>query len=293
MAKVGSIKAYHDGAAYDVADIYDEKKISVKPMRNSSLESADSDTVVFFYTTADGQYVEETGATVKMIYPASQTMDIHPVGDYNNYFVHCSGRSRINITFNVFRCSTGLTLDGVFYYPPDTFNRLQRLIQVGALGLTNMFSYGDVNCFTPTGVEATQKADVTSDTFASPFHFAFTYTPNTIYIFVNGVKSYEYSANVVNINSVWVGNSAYSDSNGANSDISCSFLRVRKRCVWTDSFEVPFPAAPPQTQIPIAGNIPIYHNNQTYYAPLVTEAYKQSPCLAVRHNNQTYYTVRS
>lgn len=49
----------------------------------------------------------------------------------------------------------------------------------------------------------------------------------------------------------------------------------------------------PTGGLPVGGNLPIRHNNQTYYAPLISDAnYKSSPCIAVRHNNQTYYTVK-
>ena len=49
----------------------------------------------------------------------------------------------------------------------------------------------------------------------------------------------------------------------------------------------------PTNGLPAAGNIPIRHNNQTYYAPLISNTnFKTSPCIAVRHNNQTYYTVK-
>ena len=287
MAKVGSIKAYHDGAAYDVADIYDQK-ISLS---TSPTDYADSDTVIFFRSDDSGNFYfdGDSSSSYQIQNDETSYVETHEVSGADVYFLHCATTSRIFFDFTAPDISNGYSIDGVFYYPQNKFNRVQRLIQLGNWCINiKSYSTATVRLYAPP-TSVNQSVNVDNNIFAQPFHFAMIHkSDNNMALYLNGSRVMSVGVNKTwaNATRISVGNSSTTDS---ASDISCAFLRYSTRLHYTDNFTCNL--SDYVYCIRSKGYIPIRHNNQTYYVPLI--AAKTPPCIAVRHNNQTYYTVRS
>lgn len=290
MAKVGNIMARHNGANVAVADIYDQKLFA----QSTPVEYVDSDTYFLFRAGADGQFADEcNNFTYEIKNSQYSTVDTHD----DNFFIHMSNTSRFYVTlddtdmFDSMK-ENGYSVDGIFYYPQNTFNRYQRLIQLRYI-YVNIKSYGNsasLQVGNSSVVNSTETITLDNDIFAAPFHFACIHQEATMSMYFNGVHKKNFSYQIKNAmgsaEKIWsVGNQSLVTS---TSDISCALFRLSEGLRWTDNFTPSFANV-------LYGfssrNIPIRHNNTTYYAPLVTTANK--PCIAVRHNNQTFYTVRS
>ena len=285
MAKVGSIKAYHNGAAYDVADIYDEK-VSVG---TSPTESVDSDSVIFYRSNVYGNFVCLGNYTSCQIQNyENSSVETHDVNGADAYFLHCATTSRVFFDFTKPDNSNGYTIDGIFYYPQNKFNRVQRLIEFGNWSINiKSYSTATLRCYCGS-TSGDKTVNIDNNIFAQPFHFALVQTTNTISIYLNGTRVLSFGWAVRNATGtrITIANSA---TNSAASDMSCAFLRYSTRLHYTDNFTVNF--ADYVFCKNSKGYIPIRHDNQTYYVPLI--AANNPPSLAVRHNNQTFYAVRS
>ena len=290
MAKVGSIKTYHNGSAYSMADIYDSQLI----VNNYPTENVDSDTYILYRANSSGDFIEEYNNAAQVQNPSYAATELLTVNNKDSYFMHVSNTARVSCTIDTDTgiadkiTADGYTVDGVFYYPQNKYNRKQRLIEFSYFPINiNSYSSASVQCGVSYSSSLTKSATIDNSIFAAPFHFAFTHnTSNTIKLYFNGVAKLTLTAsrslgnNILNI-----GNKAGGDA----FDISCAFLRFRTGVHWTDNFTFNPSTALYGFDKPYCVNI--RHNNQTYYAPLVTT--KQAPCLCVRHNNQNYYTVNS
>lgn len=289
--KVGSVMARINGANVAVGDIYDQKLFA----QSTPTEYVDSDTYVLFRADDYGVFGEECGNSFEIKNPQYSAVETHEYQNSDNYFIHVSNTSRVWVTldctdFFTAAASQGYTIDGIFYYPASRYNRYQRLIEFSYYPV-NIKSYGtsaNLQVAATFLTNSTTTVTLDNDIFAQPFHFAFVHYGGTIKVYFNGVLKCTKTAAIRNKNNnlLTVGNV---DTTGTTSDISCAFLRLSTGQRWTENFTPNFGTVIRGFSKPYC--LAIRHNNQTYYAPLVTT--NNPPCIAVRHNNQTYYTVRS
>ena len=322
MAKVGSIKSYYDGAAYDVADIYDSKSTVVSNASPLILAHFNSTGVVDDCGNSWDIVNKDTSTYTLTSYlnteQAKYGYAFHPQGFDK---VYCESAVNIDLANKDFTVEfwhytellnngdqAGNKIFSLFGSTAYTVPSISVSIYQSASG----YAWVQFIC-RPNGKSYISAPLVNADknlTFSKFFnrmnHLAFSYNKSTkiIYCFVNGALLKSFStgtvisgnASALKFTRARIGSSyIYTSNNVGNNDVSpfggaVSELMFRTNFAYPESgFDVP--TSQLQAEIPVTGNIPIRHNNTTYYAPLI--AAKTPPCLAVRHNNQTYYTVRS
>ena len=331
MAKVGDLKAYHDGTSYSVAELYDEEISELT-------KTADENTRMALHFDTDSLIIEECGLNVKYYSNskvvtdteilASFISDEHAKFDYSLEFQ----RSNANYASITDKSNSGgsFTAEGWFYVDTSTATTdtgiifaLARHIQIAAgAGLTTTsvtsasYTYNESGNMIRYGFLATA-GDITLPvgTFDQPFHLAFVYKSNVAgYVFFNGVlydtiSSKKYSSNtaytnfsVQNATAKWTyyylgTNISWSFKTGVSLfgnkfNGSISEFKITKDVLYTEEFTPPNKSSV-WAEIPIAGNVALKTASGTVYAPLSSDvAYKSPPCLNVRHNGVNYFTVK-
>ena len=316
--KVGSIMARHNNANVEVAGIYDSKQTS---KRVSTMNAGDD--VCCLHFDATNGFVDDANNTYWGIADSdTANYEINSEG----VFTALDGSTSTGVraaTPSIFNIgSTDFTIDGYYYIDESKltstsvqfwyFGNGSHNAKTGiclALGFVKSGTNGSNSYIgvtygrlkTNNGTYAPANAGIfyfdCATLFNRWFHLACTYQMSTseLKIFLDGepkvAKGLASYSNRVFSPAVAVGVGTV--TNVANSaGLSCSMFRYCEFLRWTETF------VPPQinfegVDVNVTGNLPIRHNNQTYYAPLISDAnYKSSPCIAVRHNNQTYYTVK-
>lgn len=299
MAKVGNIMARHNGANVAVADIYDQKVTISEIIPNYDVDDRPAFLNVHF-DPVEG-VIDDCGNTAEFVNQNSlvEISTNHAVCDYSAHF---SNKAFVFVTFSspVAIGETDFTFDG-WFYKDTTSTVTQTWLFTPHQGGYSCYAY--IRKKTSSTVEVAVKlggvlsgssrsATISSDFLNSPFHFAYVYTISDTYnyVFINGDLIFRTKLANSATNKMYsfriCSNSITPADNSI--DVYCSWFRYSRFARWTETFVPPVYST-------VAGNgyLPVYHNNQSFYAPLVTAPYKQPPCIAVRHNNQTYYTVRS
>ena len=299
MAKVGSIKTYHDGAAYDVADIFDQKQNSYT---KTSFDTTDA--TVLLYPKPPDQLIEVCGNIVLAARPSDTDLVTteHAKFDYAFHTTYNYATTSRPFVFG----TTDFTIDGWYYLDLNVANNFTTFFSFCADNTLNA-SRKVLSCAYNKNTKKFQmqhgRADsvqlytneFSDELFNSPFHLAVAFTKTTTNgvrrrLFVNGELAVSDNAsnsymNFTGLINCMIGGS----SSGSVLGLYTSMWRYSKIARWTENFTPPSDVFQ-SINTSIVGDIPIRHNNQTYYAPLVTA--NNPPCIAVRHNNQTYYTLK-
>lgn len=323
MAKVGDLKAYHDGASYSVAELYDGKINSIYPV----------ETKVLMHFNTDNGVIDECGGTWTAYTDkaaTTSTTDIYVATTYakfdyalqiqqSQYFlqrdtgiilggrdftVECWGRCPeiSNQTCFIRGFSLGLQMptnssDPVYMTAGFNFMWSSQQIKHSKNPVFRM-----LNC---TAVPPNQPTE--------NFHFGLCYKHSTksVHAFCNGqVRNQNFVEGLekpVYFPIVRCGHGLYEPSsftNKFNDFVTISELRIidgaalyistDQLVTATGTYTVPTePATLINTIIPVEGNVAFKSASGTLYAPLSSDAtYKTPPCLNVRHNGTNYFAIK-
>lgn len=318
MAKVGNIMARHNGANVAVADIYDSK------ISSSRLTFTDSNTLcavrvddvqgVIGETSYQPIYYKNNTETSALDYITADNAKYDFALEFNaaDYNFLSAGPSFIG--GSSYWCEGWFWVDttadsdsGTFFsYAARSGANVQLIRSMG-------YSYTKENGVV---IPKINTYDVPTGTLDSPVHIAYQWiyknnsggAVKTHYYYCNGQLLY---SNATSTTSYWISGTidgvllgVYQKSTHSTSGNyyvvsrigpyltgSVSEFKMSKGIKYSGDNFTPPSVSLVSANCTVGGNIPIRHNNTTYYAPLVTTA--NQPCIAVRHNNQTYYTVRS
>jgi len=289
--KVGSIMTYSGGTSYDVAGIYDGKITLKRKYQYDITDTADAEFFVHF--SPENGIIDECGNDWTINY-ATNLATISSNNAALDYSIYFQNQSNATFTKTMTFADTDFTIDGWFYYDYVGINTQRAWIfqKGGTNCLCNVRNTGSTREVTFAYAGTIWRTTDVPDVFDDTFHLSHVYTKESINglrnrIFINGnmVLSNNNVLTPITVTSAQIAGT------GSLNNIYCSLFRYSKIARWTDNF-IPAESYSNIT-IPVTGYIPIRHNNQTYYVPLISNAnYKQTPCIAVRHNNQTYYTVK-
>lgn len=325
MSQVGTIKGYHDGATYSLANIYDE---------NLAQYNEASTVFVFHFDTSEGCIDEanlwnDSGSSVSIIcatvndsktyyptrsgYTSLKTFDdlktaILPFVTSENakfdYALQFSSSSAKRFEFDFsgyqryyFGAGGVFTFEMWHSFPP-TLSRDTGLlwrIFIGNNYIGKSLLTHDVNYSYADNIPKILGVELPANTFNAPFHLAEVLSNygKTINTFVNGslIKTSTSthstaSSSFIQISRIYIGNALGFE--GALSELRLSKSTQPR---YTNNFSVP--TEPFSATIPVQGNMLIRHNGANSYIPLTSNKSNTStPCLAVRHRNTNYYAIK-
>ncbi len=309
MTKVGDLKAYHDGASYSVAELYDEKF--------PSTISVDSDTLVAVHFDPQNGIIDECGNTWE-VYDSDNTV-IPPVittkGAKFDFALELQPRQSLicNNRFTILY-SQGGTFGGWFYTPIFEFQSSPRKGRVAFGGLIRMtsssMSYSFLAQYQWMGSQYATSADYTmycqvlsglngsktgkigytalKNIFDEPVHWlctqgsgvrgGLTLKINDGAFSCGASQTVDHKSNFL-IDKICI--QAPANGNG----VYVSEFKLSRRIEPYSSFSEPI--------IKKTSHIAFKSASGTLYAPLSSDAtYKTPPCLNVRHNGKNYFAIK-
>ena len=324
MSQVGTIKQYHDGATYSLADIYDE---------NLAQYNEASTVFVFHFDTSEGCIDEanlwnNSASTItitlvtvnssRMYHTSSYTSlrnfndlktDVLPFVSSENakfdYALQFSSSSTKRVLFTLngasryfFGAGGVFTLEMWFAFPSTLSSNTGML---WSIGIGNPYTGKDllmhtVNYSYADNIPKVLDVELPANTFNAPFHLAEVLSNygKTINTFVNGslIKTSTSTHSTASSGYIQIANIAIS-----NTTVGCegalSELRLSKSTQprYPNNFAVP--TEPFSATIPVSKNLLIRHNGANCYIPMTTDKSNTStPCLAVRHGKTNYYAIK-
>ena len=324
MSQVGTIKGYHDGSTYSLANIYDE---------NLAQYNEASTVFVFHFDTSEGcideanlwnnsgSSISITCATVngsKFYYPTCRTGGLKTFDDLKlavlpfvssenakfDYALQFSSSSATKFQFDFggyqryyFGAGGVLTLEMWHSFPPALSSNTGLLwrIWIGNYSTSKTLLTHDVRYSYADNIPKILDVELPANTFNAPFHLAEVLSNygKTIKTFVNGTLIKTSTSTHSTASSAYIQLSGIYMGNSLGFEGALSELRLSKSTQprYTNNFSVP--TEPFSATIPVQGNMLIRHNNANCYVPLTTDkSLTSTPCLAVRHNNTNYYAIK-
>ena len=331
MAKVGDLKAYHDGTSYSVAELYDEE---VSTIQKSSIENArgavhfDTDIgVVLEVKTKNSSTLApkfyKNGSAVADVTPYV-TAD-HAKFDYALKF-NASEKNYLASTNFSAQGGKGYTMEGWFYVDTTADSDTGTLFSYSTNSGSNpqairkvSYSYTKENGVVKPKLN---NVEVDEGTFDAPFHIAHIWRGNAVG-HVNYCNGKHFQTQAASGSGYWAStgstvSGAYIgvDQKSTRSNVGnyytvsittpyftgyCSEFKVTNAAVYgaisTSPYYVTTFTPPTKSvvwgKIPVEGNVGLKTASGIVYAPLSSDVtYKSPPCLNVRHNGANYFTVK-
>lgn len=324
--EVAALNAYHNGANYSIARLYDGKNNSIYSVETKVLIHFDTDTKII--DDAGGNWEVHCGT-----YPAEISTSDISVSKSNAAF-DFAWQTRAN---EYLRRTEGITLggrdftiDGWAYLPKATASSSYSL-QLFTLskeenpeagysvsntsstsfwayltsyyGFKTNYGYGSYARFTAKVFERSNGYS-TWDLNGAPMsagtkgHFAIVYqhAQGKLSMFWKGVHKGYYTGFEIPRTfcpTVLVGKMLTSNVTQGGHSYS-EFRIVDGAALYTETFTPPnLPSTLVNNIIPVTGNVAFKSASGTLYAPLSSDAaYKTPPCLNVRHNGTNYFAIK-
>ena len=315
MSQVGTIKGYHDGASYNLADIYDEKLITIEKtadLTNAqcvySFDSTTTGVNTFFankkkctdFTSwistenAKFDYALQFKGTEYIIVPGGASSNVNIPANCESkiegwFFVDTSADSDEGTFLSHQYIDYRYASNGY----SDYYNINYKYVKNGdkiSFYIRNVEFTGDINFNEPLYLVWLSKKISGTDT-------RWGYN-NSLYI--NGIEcpsgGIYHPSNYYNVGAFRIG-----CSYGGNVNAKTLTAPYFKGALSEFKITVPLVddnvtsaiSSVKSTCIPADANMMIRHNNANCYVPLTTDkSLTSTPCLAVRHNNTNYYAIK-